>query len=62
MEIRIWLDELRPPEGHVYRVLPAEHAPCGPEESRAVRFSGWLSLLRALQDLLDPEARTSRRF
>jgi hypothetical protein len=60
MEIWIWLDEQRPPQGHLRRVEPVGQPLRPPEAPHDVPFSGWLSLLRALQDLIDPAARPRR--
>jgi hypothetical protein len=52
MEIRIMLDRVEPPAGRLGPVADAERATGA--EHQEVRFTGWLGLLRALEEVLGP--------
>jgi len=49
MEIRIVLDRVEPPTGHL-RVVPAPGTR-SPETDEEIRFTGWLGLLKALYEV-----------
>jgi hypothetical protein len=56
MEVHISLDDTRPPVGR----LTVTRAPGAPDQAASsVPFTGWLGLLRALSDVLDPSGEAS---
>lgn len=50
VEIRVELDHGHPPSGHLW--LQPEVTPDGVARPEDVPFTGWLDLLRALEDVL----------
>lgn len=50
MEVHIRLDHTRPPVGRLTVTSPPE----AQDPAMSVPFTGWLGLLRALSDALDP--------
>ena len=55
MEIRISLDRVEPPAGHLRLVCSAgPPRPGGGQEGEEVPFTGWLGLLRALYEVVGP--------
>jgi hypothetical protein len=55
MEIRISLDRVEPPAGHLRLVCSAgPPRPAGARRARRSPFTGWLGLLRALYEVVGP--------
>lgn len=52
MEIVISIETLDPPAGQVRLVPPAAPGPGVADHTRCAGFTGWLGLLRALDDMI----------
>ena len=55
MEIRIVLEQQHPPVGRLTTFDPQASSADRSTEPVGVTFTGWLGLLRALRDLIEPE-------